>query len=192
MESDNSILQAISSILVVCILAACAGLIKPYAFGWSRKGFGLSALALLCGLLVYVSVVGPSAYPTPGEESESIASVPAESEIEELTDEQKVIACRASIAMLMAQEPSIIEGRYLDGDMVQTSYLRPSDGTRWQNRCIMFRDSLTWTIFENGQMGRVRAEDDIRFDFLDDRVNVTLFSSGEQVQRQSYQLSEFD
>lgn len=71
-------------------------------------------------------------------------------------------ACKASIGVLMSQEPRIMTGRILGENRFSVSYRR-EDGTRWEYRCEARPNRLRWTLFENGREGRQRQEDDIRY-----------------------------
>lgn len=77
----------------------------------------------------------------------------------EITPEDEVFICRATVAELMGRDLRIIEGvRRADGN-VGTSYRRPSDNSLWQNLCKLNGRRIEWaSMDESGIAGRWRTE----------------------------------
>ena len=82
-------------------------------------------------------------------------------------------ACKASVGILMSQNPKIMSGRTLEANKFAVSYRR-EDGTRWEYRCEVRSDRLRWALFEDGQEGRQRQEDDIRYRVKSGVLSITI------------------
>lgn len=82
-------------------------------------------------------------------------------------------ACKASIGILMSQEPRIMAGRELGDNRFSVSYRR-EDGTRWEYRCEAKPNQLRWSTFEDGQEGPQRQEDNVRYSVESGILNVTM------------------
>lgn len=81
-------------------------------------------------------------------------------------------ACATAIGVLMSQDPRSMTKRELDESNFSVSYKR-DDGTRWEYRCEVKSDRLRWQTVENGQAGRQRLEDDLRYTVADGIMTVT-------------------
>lgn len=52
--------------------------------------------------------------------------------------------CKATIAMIMGRDPSIIRTDRVENGVVYLSYVRPDDGTRWTYRCRIDGKRVLW------------------------------------------------
>ena len=52
--------------------------------------------------------------------------------------------CKAGIATVMGQEPSIMKADNLNGPIVGISYIRKTDGSKWSYKCKVNGDSIAW------------------------------------------------
>ena len=57
-------------------------------------------------------------------------------------DQAKI--CRATIAALMGRNPKIIKVDKEDAGIVHVSYIRPDDGTLWEQRCRLEGARVLW------------------------------------------------
>lgn len=67
--------------------------------------------------------------------------------------------CKAAIGTLMGQEPKIIKILKNDAGIIDLSYIRPADGTRWSYRCKLDGNKVIWAV-DQGRW-RVGADDEI-------------------------------
>jgi hypothetical protein len=62
--------------------------------------------------------------------------------------------CRATIGAIMGRDPKIIKADKVDAGVVYVSYIRPSDGTAWNQRCMFNGARVIWAT----ETGRWRAD----------------------------------
>lgn len=96
-------------------------------------------------------------------------------------------ACRAAIASLNGRDPGIIRVVRQSRNFVTVRYTR-DDGTIWTNECRVGRTTAEWRMIENGQPGRWRTEDTIRFQIDGPTIKVQTFMGGEPVTDDTYQI----
>lgn len=104
-----------------------------------------------------------------------------------LSDADKGRVCRAAIASLMGRDPSIIRVISASGGIHRVRYTR-DDGTVWTNECRVGNGTAEWRAFDNGQPGRWRNEDTIRFTLDGSTINIQSFMSGELVTNDTYEV----
>lgn len=76
--------------------------------------------------------------------------------------------CKAAIAAIMGRDPATIKAtRGVDG-VVETSYVRPGDGTRWSQRCRLEGDKVVWAS-DTGRWRDSPADEVITFSVGPDR-----------------------
>lgn len=102
-----------------------------------------------------------------------------------LSDTDKGRVCRAAIASLMGREPGIIRVISTSGGVHRVRYTR-DDGTVWTNECSVGDGTAQWRTVENGQPGRWRNEDTIRFTVDGPTINIDTFMGGEPMTSDSY------
>lgn len=71
----------------------------------------------------------------------TVATAVAEQPIAPFTREQ---ICRAAIATLMGQRPTIVKVTGGYADVVNVVYARPGDGKKWANRCRLEGSRVMW------------------------------------------------
>ncbi|WP_133244872.1 hypothetical protein [Caulobacter radicis] len=94
--------------------------------------------------------------------------------------------CRAAIAALMGRDPAIIKVVRSAGGVVDTRYVRPTDGTVWKNRCRISGNRVEWAAYQGGALGRWRSEDVITYSVSGGRIRVVGSSYGEQMFNEIY------
>lgn len=101
--------------------------------------------------------------------------------------------CRAAIASLMGQSPSIIRATPAkdatsdQGMTVRTRYVRPSDGTVWRSECAVAGNRVIWaTINDDGSVGRKRNEDQIFYSATGDTINISQVMDGVNVSNETF------
>ena len=52
--------------------------------------------------------------------------------------------CKAAIAQIMGKNPKIISTSLRNNDIVQLSYMRENDGTKWVYRCKIIDNIIIW------------------------------------------------
>jgi hypothetical protein len=57
-------------------------------------------------------------------------------------DQQQI--CRATIGAVMGRDPRIIKVSSVDLGIIHVSYLRPDDGTLWEQRCRIDGQKVVW------------------------------------------------
>jgi hypothetical protein len=57
-------------------------------------------------------------------------------------DQQQI--CRATIGAVMGRDPKIIKVSSVDSGIIHLSYLRPDDGTFWEQRCRIEGQKVIW------------------------------------------------
>jgi len=96
----------------------------------------------------------------------------AKADIEEdrigIIQEDKLSICKCTIGTIMNQDPSIINGHII-GKIPHVSYNRPSDGKKFDYKCIIERDKVIWAM----EFGRWRTEDDILY-YVNDKL-ITIY-----------------
>jgi len=95
--------------------------------------------------------------------------------------------CRAIIASLNGRDPAIINVISSDGDLYRVRYTR-DDGTVWTNECRVGNGTAEWRIVENGQPGRWRTEDTIRFTVSGSTVSVQTFMGADPMTSDTYEI----
>lgn len=98
----------------------------------------------------------------------SVASLSQQVAAGEITSEQ---ICRASIGIVMGQEPSIVKAYKTESDTIYLSYVRPADGSEWKYRCKIDGNKVAWA----GETGRWRNGPD------DESITFTVKSGGVEV-----------
>jgi hypothetical protein len=73
-----------------------------------------------------------------------------------LTDEQRVLICRATAATLGYHPLDIVEGKMASESIASATYRRPSDGTRWTTHCKFDGDRVIWANVDSGKRMRWR------------------------------------
>lgn len=89
-----------------------------------------------------------------------------------LSRQQRGRVCRAAIAAIMGRDVATIRVDRSTSEETQVSYVRPSDGTRWRNRCRIDGDRVAWASADPGSSGRWRDEETIRFAITGDAVTI--------------------
>lgn len=110
------------------------------------------------------------------------APAPAASSLS-VADEGRV--CRAAIASLNGRDPAIIRVISTSGDIHRVRYTR-DDGTVWTNECRIGDGTAEWRAVQDGQPGRWRDEDTIRFTVDGSTINIQTFMMGEPVTNDTY------
>jgi hypothetical protein len=83
-------------------------------------------------------------------------------------------ACKATIAELMSQSPSIMTGKVLEPGRYEVSYRRANDGERWTYRCRATDQELDWATLEGGSQGPWRGAEQVRYQTENNRLVLTL------------------
>jgi hypothetical protein len=83
-------------------------------------------------------------------------------------------ACKATIAELMSQSPSIMTGKVLEPGRYEVSYRRPNDSERWTYRCRATDQELDWATLEDGSQGPWRGAEHVRYRVEGNRLVLTL------------------
>ncbi len=102
-----------------------------------------------------------------------------------LSDADKGRVCRAIVASLNGRDPAIIEVISSEGFTYRVRYTR-DDGTVWINECRVGAGTAEWRAIMDGQPGRWRDEDTIRFTVDGSTINVETFSMGEPMTNDTY------
>jgi hypothetical protein len=101
------------------------------------------------------------------------ATVPTAPEAKGVTHHQ---ICRAAVAALMGRDPSIVQITREQDGIIYLAYTRPTDGTRWENRCRIVGNRVNWATLTG------RWRDDHR----DERVTYEVKPAGGVVIRQTF------
>jgi hypothetical protein len=104
-----------------------------------------------------------------------------------LSDEDKGRVCRAAIASLNGRDPAIIRVISSDNGLYRVRYTR-DDGTVWTNECSVAEGSAQWRMVENGQPGRWRYEDTVRFTVDGPTISINTFMNGEPMTSDTYEV----
>lgn len=120
-------------------------------------------------------------------EENDAAPAPKIETVVALSNADKGRVCRAAIASLMGRDPSIIRVISASGGIHRVRYTR-DDGTVWTNECRVGNGTAEWRAFDNGQPGRWRNEDTIRFTLDGSTINIQSFMSGELVTNDTYEV----
>ncbi|MAZ21554.1 hypothetical protein [Roseovarius sp.] len=102
------------------------------------------------------------------------------------TSNEQVLACRAFAASFGGYDLDIVEGGIGSDGYARAAYLRPSDLTKWAYACKFEEDKLIWAADENGQLGRWRTEETIRYLIDDNEVVIQQIWSDGSVSEDSY------
>lgn len=78
-------------------------------------------------------------------------------------DNQGTRICRAAIAAMMGRPVEIINFTEQKGDVIYTTYIRPSDNTAWNNRCRIAGNSVIWSS-ENGRWRNSPQDEKVTFE----------------------------
>ncbi len=96
--------------------------------------------------------------------------------------------CRAAIAEIMGRDIAIMEATKVaveNKQIMQISYVRPSDNTRWTQHCYLEGDDVIWAGVENGVVGRWRNhpnDESIKFKLSGDKVTISqIFGDGSSI-----------
>lgn len=73
-----------------------------------------------------------------------------------LTDDQRVLVCRATAAAMGYHPLDIVQGDMLSEGLASATYNRPSNNTRWTTHCKFDGDRVIWANVENGKRMRWR------------------------------------
>ncbi|MBU2998791.1 hypothetical protein KO491_02990 [Roseovarius nubinhibens] len=99
---------------------------------------------------------------------------------------EQVLACRAFAASFGGYDLDIVEGEIGSDGYARAAYLRPSDLTKWAYACKFEGDKLIWAADENGQLGRWRTEETIRYLIDENEVVIQQIWSDGSVSEDSY------
>ena len=103
-------------------------------------------------------------------------------------DADKGRICRAAIASLNGRDPAIIKVVSNADGINRVRYTR-DDGTVWTNDCRVSDDgSAKWRAVQNGQPGRWRDEDTIRYAVAGPSISIQTFMGGELVTDDTYEV----
>lgn len=102
-----------------------------------------------------------------------------------LSDADKGRVCRSAIASLNGRDPAIIRVISASNDIHRVRYTR-DDGTVWTNECRIGNGTAEWRMVENGQPGRWRNEDTIRFTVDGPTISINTFMGGEPMTSDTY------
>lgn len=105
-----------------------------------------------------------------------------------LSDDDKGRVCRAAIASLNGRDPAIIRVVSNEGDTYRVRYTR-DDGTVWTNDCRVGDGTAEWRMVENGQPGRWRSEDTIRYSIDGASVSIDTFMGAEPMTSDTYEIN---
>ena len=75
--------------------------------------------------------------------------------------------CRAAIGAIMGRDPTTIKITQVKDGIYYLTYTRPSDGTKWSQRCKIEGNQVIWASDEPGKTGRWRthpADEKISFE----------------------------
>ena len=86
-------------------------------------------------------------------------------------EQQEITICKAVIATVMNQHPSIMSG-HMKGLIPYVRYNRPNDGTLWRYKCQINGGDVVWA----SQTGRWRYEDFISYEIHGDTITVKDFT----------------
>lgn len=101
---------------------------------------------------------------------------------------QKGRICRAAIASLNGRDPSIIKVLSSANGITRVRYTR-DDGTVWTNECRVADNGYAeWRAVQNGQPGRWRDEDTIRYSVDGTSISIQTFMGGELVTDDTYEM----
>ncbi len=104
-----------------------------------------------------------------------------------LTEADMGRICRAAIASLNGRDPAVIKVTGSAGNLRRVRYTR-DDGTTWTNECRFGGGGLDWRTVENGQPGRWRTEDEVRFSINGKDIAIDTFMGGEPVTSDFYTI----
>lgn len=159
-----------------------------------KRFFAVAALATLtaCG-----NSTDTSSSTTPEEAGNAVAADAAATaaanppapavETVSLSDADKGRVCRAAIASLNGRDPAIIRVISTKDDIHRVRYTR-DDGTVWTNECRVGNGTAEWRMVQDGQPGRWRNEDTIRFTVEGSTINIQTFMSGEPITNDTYEV----
>lgn len=101
---------------------------------------------------------------------------------------QKGRICRAAIASLNGRDPAIIRVLSASDGIYRVRYTR-DDGTVWTNECRVADNGFAeWRAVQNGQPGRWRDEDTIRYSVAGDSISIKTYMGGELVTDDTYEV----
>nr|WP_315025435.1 hypothetical protein [Brevundimonas diminuta] len=116
------------------------------------------------------------------------ALLPPEPTPVSLSDEDAGRVCRAAIASLNGRDPAIIRVISTNAGIHRVRYRR-DDGTVWTNECRVGNGTAEWRAVMDGQPGRWRNEDTIRFTVDGSTINIQTFMGGEPVTNDTYEVN---
>ena len=92
--------------------------------------------------------------------------------------------CKAAIAVMMRQEPKIIAVKSQSDGVIQLSYERPSDGSKYSYLCKIDGSSVTWATDPDGRWHTDQDDEKIAFSVSGDYVTIKRkFSTGSSADR---------
>lgn len=102
------------------------------------------------------------------------------------TDQQ---ICIATIAKIMGRDPLIIKIDALKGNVTYLSYNRPSDGSRWANRCKLEGNKVIWAS-ETGRWRTDPNDSKITFSISGDKIDISEEYLGGSVGVETYSINQ--
>lgn len=95
--------------------------------------------------------------------------------------------CRAAVGSLNGRDPAIIKVISATNGLYRVRYTR-DDATVWTNDCRFVNDLVEWRMVENGQPGRWRTEDTIRYTINGPTISINSFMGGELMTSDTYRI----
>ena len=163
----------------------------------------LKVVTMAAAVLVLAACSRNSGSDAGGEQANMRAAEVADSgkpgppEVSPLVPEDLRRVCRAAIADLNGQDPSITKVVSEDAGTIRIRYTRPSDGKVWTNDCRIEGDRIVWrtvNAFGAGSgEGRWRsdpADEVLTYRAQGDRVTITTTFSGEEPASETYTVTD--
>lgn len=149
---------------------------------------GIFLLAACSGGQEPTTLVEEQQEATPTNTIEEVAEVSLSG-----SDRQRV--CKATIASLNGQPPSIMHASLVDEENVLVSYARPSDGKNWHNECKFEGNQVVWRgidAFGAGSgPGRWRDgpyDERISYEVNPDRVTINMVYSDGSTSSEHFEI----
>lgn len=80
--------------------------------------------------------------------------------------------CAATISTIMGRDVAIIRVTSRNQEVMKTTYIRPNDGSRWSNRCMLEGSRALWATL-HGRWRNHPEDEVITFDVSNDILTIT-------------------